>query len=181
MRPRADVMIAITRKVRSWKATQRKAACRLDISQPGSASCSRARPADALMVLGSRVDQVVLRDTATSRNAAAWDCTFIPGKIKPLQPSGFAIALATCQSWSRLFAKALFQETGGQATRILWGQSSLFCSIELIAIEAATAHYPLRKPLREDQPFLLAGPILQVPLSGVPTTLTQKCDTAAHL
>jgi len=34
MRIRADVMIAITKRVKSWKVTQREAASRLGIAQP---------------------------------------------------------------------------------------------------------------------------------------------------
>jgi predicted XRE-type DNA-binding protein len=47
MKLRADVMIAITGKVRAWKVTQREAARRLGITQPGSTNFSRARSASS--------------------------------------------------------------------------------------------------------------------------------------
>jgi predicted XRE-type DNA-binding protein len=78
MKLRADVMIAITGKVRAWKVTQYEAARRLGITQPRLNELLKGKISkfslDALMALAPRAGltvKVVFRDAATPRNAAA--------------------------------------------------------------------------------------------------------------
>jgi predicted XRE-type DNA-binding protein len=77
MRLRAEVMIAVTSKVRAWKVTQREAARRLGITQPRLNELLRGKISafslDALMALAPRaglMPKVVFRDVAP-RSAAA--------------------------------------------------------------------------------------------------------------
>jgi predicted XRE-type DNA-binding protein len=78
MNLRANVMIAITGKVRAWKMTQREAARRLGITQPRLNELLKGKISkfslDALMALPPRAGltvKVVGKDAATPRNAAA--------------------------------------------------------------------------------------------------------------
>jgi len=78
MKMRADVMIAITRKVRTWKVTQREAASRLGITQPRLNELLKGKISkfslDALMALAPRAGltvKVVFRDAAAPRRNAA--------------------------------------------------------------------------------------------------------------
>jgi predicted XRE-type DNA-binding protein len=86
MKLRADVMIAITGKVRSWKVTQREAARRLGITQPRLNELLKGRISrfslDALMVLAPRAGltvKIAIRDSNARAAARTASGVTVPG------------------------------------------------------------------------------------------------------
>lgn len=112
MRLRASVMIAVTKKVQSWKVTQREAASRLGITQPRLNELLKGRISafslDALMALASRAGfmaEIALRSRKASARAGRKASPGLTPVIQKAVPRvGFDVTSLQVESYPRMAA-----------------------------------------------------------------------------